>query len=92
MNAVFSRSTGRMMKVIEGPLDRGACFAAINGAVHVAPHPRAPEYKRLLPHEKQRDAIWPEEWLYRPGISAPLDLFELAQWSQYYPDNRRFAR
>jgi hypothetical protein len=60
--------------------------------VHVRPHPKAPEYRRLRSYEKTRDAIWPESWVYRQGESEPLDLFERVEWQRYYPQNLRMAR
>ena len=82
MNTVFSRHTGRMMLVLD----------ETPAGVHVRPHPKAPEYRRLRSWEKIRDAIWPESWVYRPGASEPLDLFERAEWARYYPGNLRMAR
>lgn len=82
MNAVFARATGRMMKIIEQLPD---------GRVHVSPNPRCPEYRRLQPYEKHRDAIWPSEWVYTPRTSQPLDLLERLEWSRFYPSNLKYA-
>jgi hypothetical protein len=60
--------------------------------VHVRPHPKAQEYKRLRSWEKIRDAVWLESWVYRPGVSEPLDLFERAEWARFYPENLRMAQ
>jgi hypothetical protein len=60
--------------------------------VHVRPHPKALEFRRLRSWEKARDAIWPESWVYRPGASEPLDLFERAEWARFYPGNLVMAR
>jgi len=80
--AVFARSPGRMMLIVDDRPD----------LVTVKPHPKAPEYKRLLRYEKDFTAGWRPGDVYRPGQSPMLDLFERSRWAHYYPDNLQFAR
>ena len=80
MITVFSRSTGRMMAVVDDPGD---------GLVSLRPHPQ--DGKRCAPWEREATMMWSESNIYRPGVSPVLDLLERAEWIRLYPENLRFA-